>query len=134
MINLWIIIYNTVIAFWALKLLNIKLLTSNFCTPLNWRVKMLRFCNQKERKKKNTCLPKLRLFIAVLARKRDFMSYKPLKIRAYSRNTERPLIIEVLADTTIIHNQVLLHSLYWRFDSCSFCSFKNTLWKTLLLL
>lgn len=35
------------------------------------------------------------------------MSYKPLKIRAYSINTERPLIVEVLlADATIIHKQV----------------------------
>lgn len=40
------------------------------------------------------------------------MSYKPLKIRAYSINTERPLIVEVLADATVIHKQVLLHSLY----------------------
>lgn len=40
------------------------------------------------------------------------MSYKPLKIRAYSINIERPLIAEVLVDATIIHKQVLLHSLY----------------------
>lgn len=41
---------------------------------------------------------------------------------------------EVLAGTTIIHNQLLLHSLYTELIHAYFVPLKNTLWKPLLLL
>lgn len=64
-------LYTTVIAyFWALNILNVKL-TLNFCTPLNWRVKILWFCNGWGPQHP---ISQAEGFIAVLVRgKKDFL-------------------------------------------------------------
>lgn len=64
--------------------------------------------------------------------RRFYICYKPLKIRAYSKNIERPLIIEVLSWCHTFNSQPLLHSLYWRVNSCSFCSFKKYSLETII--
>lgn len=112
--------------FWALKILNIKLLTSNFCTPLNWRVKILRFCNQKKTKLSS----QVEAFHSSFSQeKRFYVCYKPLKIRAYSRNTERPLIrgacwclynSQPTNHYFIAYTEKLIHA--------HFFPLKNTLW------
>lgn len=91
--------------FWALKILNIKLLTFNFFIPLNQRVKILQFFNYE---KKNLSSQAEAFHSSSTQEKRFHVYYKPLKIRAHSRNIERPLITEVLAGATVIHNHYFI--------------------------
>lgn len=92
--------------FWALKILNIKLLTFNFSSLWIEGSKYFNFLIRGG--KKNLPSQAEAFHSSSTQEKRFHVCYKPLKIRAHPRNIERPLITEVLAGATVIHNHYFI--------------------------